>query len=166
MRRLAAVCVFALGLSGVGVASAPDKRALPAKDVSQELSSADAIELLSLEPKRHQKEDGDKDVRVFHGHRVLGALAVQPEEKLKLVRQGVCDSLSDDRSIRALCFRPRHGIVAKKGEKVLCEVLICYECQSAELYDGEEYRGAISIRKGFEKHLNKLLTKNKIPIAD
>ena len=166
MVRCLAACLAACALSVVGFADVPDKRALPAKTIAEELSSAEAIELLSLEPKRYEKEDGDKDVRVFHGYRVLGDLTVQPGERIKSVREGVCGSFSDDRSIRALCFRPRHGIVAKKDKQVVCEALICFQCQVAELYNGEEYRGAISIKKGFEKQLDKLLTDNKIPVVD
>ena len=163
-RSLLLLVAFA-GATGGTPAGEPEKRELRSKVIAEEVNSGDSLQILSLDPRPHRKEEDEKKAaKLFHEYRILGTLLVKEQDQVKSLQKGLTGSLSDDHSIRALCFRPRHGIVVSKGNKVVCELLICYECKSAELYDGDTFRGVISVQRGFEKELNALLTENKIPI--
>lgn len=158
--------VVAQGGKTVPALCAADKRALPKKDIVTQLTEATAFDLLSLQPVAYSPEDDEKQVTLFHRHRVWGKVEFSDLQVVKQIRDGLSDSLSEDRDIRALCFRPRHGLIVKKKDKVICELLICFECKTLHVYDGEKYRGSISVTRGLDKELDKILTKHKIRVDD
>jgi hypothetical protein len=93
------------------------------------LMTADEFTLLSLDPDRGA---GQKAKSAFRGYRVVGSTAiVAPKEKTSLVN-ALENGIADGRTI-AMCFNPRHGIRAKKGDQTI-DCLICFECSQVVIY--------------------------------
>jgi hypothetical protein len=62
----------------------------------------------------------------------------------------------------AMCFEPRHGIIAKKGG-VEIHLVICYECSSMHAFKGEQKAFAVIGRSSL-KDMDEFLISAGIPI--
>ena len=86
------------------------------------LDEADAIEILSIDPKDHPSRPEED----FHGWKVLGRTSIRdPEVRKRVVaasRRGI-----DEAGPVAACFEPRHGLRATKGARSV-DLVICYAC--------------------------------------
>jgi hypothetical protein len=105
---------------------------------------------------------------VLHQHQILGKVEVtDPERRREVVRAVRGDIRAGFTVTQAKCFNPRHVLrVVKGGRKI--DVVICFECNNYELYDGEQLvttGGTPAIAGSAEPLLNKILTDAGVPLA-
>ena len=64
------------------------------------------------------------------------------------------------------CFRPRHGIHATRGQKVV-DLLVCFECSQVEVYSGGSDQPSLGLRTSGspEPVFDKALRDAGIPLA-
>ncbi len=105
-------------------------------EARQELREAEVFELLTLKPVYTHHADATEP-GIWHDCEVLGRVAVtDPKLRTELIE-------SLNRSVRErgtmfACFNPRHAIHAVwKGKSV--DVVICFECEQFDLYDGDQH---------------------------
>jgi hypothetical protein len=130
------------------------------KEAKEAFDKAAQFELYSLDPDRLASKD--EKVDLFHGWKVLGKIVVKGADAKKVraaVEKGVRDS---DGSVAA-CFNPRHGIRIVTDKKTY-DLVICYECLSATVYQGEERAGSFLTARGPENALNGVLRDAKVPL--
>ena len=78
----------------------------------------------------------------FHGFPILGQTKGPVTDNLKTVISTLDEAGRHWGGAIAACFNPRHGIrVTTDG--VVYDMVICYECMSAEIYRGNDRIGAI-----------------------
>lgn len=122
-----------LGGAAGGCASLPSS----ALDVAESNTS---FEVMTLDP--GQEGTGDQD---FHGHRILWRTIVTDpatqERIIDIVNSGVSYFASP-----AKCFNPRHGVRLSRGKRTV-DLVICYECSSIQIHDGDQVRRRATIDK-------------------
>lgn len=95
---------------------------LPA-DIQTTLESADTFTLFSIDPTPAFE---GKATNTFQGRIILGQLDVQSRGTRMELIDALNQGISAGKSV-ALCFNPRHGMRARKGDETV-ELLICFEC--------------------------------------
>src|SRR5262245_11919472 len=105
--RVLLLCGVALLLAGAPLGA---KEKLPA-DVTGVLDKAEAIELLSLDPKPLEKKTKDD----FHGYKVLGKTVLKTKADREKIVKALKKGIDDSKGLVAGCFNPRHGIRATVG---------------------------------------------------
>lgn len=142
------------------------------------IDGADKVTLYSIDPDEYhigatRKDDSHLKMvlkMLEDGKGVFGKMKLERKQSRGRVLMGAVHGFTRE-ARPAMCFIPRHAIVAEKG-KDKCVMLVCFECgqgvvidakpspkdmQSYALWDGgEEYK----------KFLNNMLTLNGIKIAD
>lgn len=124
-RSAALVAALALGWGGPAAPDGGPRDALPDR-VSALLDEAEAIEVLSIDPKDRPAGPGES----FHGWKVLGRTRLADREAgrrvVASIRRGVAEA--DGASG---CFEPRHGLRASKGGEA-ADLVICFSCRWIE----------------------------------
>ena len=144
--------LLAAALLGAGPAKLPEA-------AEQALRSADAVEVLSLDPDQDAKgPDG------FHGYKVLGKTTVKGDDAAKAVAavlKGAADSGGD----MADCFEPRHGLrVAHDGKTY--DLVICFHCLSIQVYAGDKMIAEeVPTTRSAAPALDKVLKDAGVPLA-
>lgn len=126
-------------------------------DVREAFEKAAEFDLYSLDP-----SDGGREAVGFHGWKILGKTLVK-EEVAKKVRDAVDKGRRESDGTVAKCFEPRHGIRIVR-EKKTYDLVICYACLSAEVYEGEEMRSRFLTTPAPAEVLNKVLADAKVPL--
>lgn len=116
---------------------------------------ATEFELYSLNPKP-VREGG------FHGWPVLGSTPLKGDGA-KQVRAAVEKGRAESDGSVAGCFQPRHGIRIVQGKKTY-DLVICFECGSVSVYDGDERLGFFPTTGSPGETLNKVLVDAKVPL--
>lgn len=96
------------------------------------LLSADQFTLFLLKP---HPDLNEKSKRTFQNHPIIAQLDFSRNASRTNLVQALDNGIAEGDGI-AMCFNPRHGIRAKKGNETL-ECLICFECGQA--YVGTNY---------------------------
>ncbi len=78
----------------------------------------------------------------FHGFPILGQAKVTVTEDLRTVISTLDEAGRHWTQAVAACFSPRHGIRVT-SEGVIYDLVICYECMSADIYRADKKIGAI-----------------------
>jgi hypothetical protein len=123
------------------------------------LDKAEAIELLSLEPK---PLPAGKRKQSFHNYKVLGKVSLTKKADREKVLKALYKGIDDNKGLVAACFKPRHGILAEVGGKKI-ELVICYECLAMTVFVDGNFSRALTDR-GPVKVFNKVLTDAKVPL--
>ncbi len=156
MQRIAFAITMALASCP---ASARADNELP-KDVREAFNKATEFECYSLDPSRVLKKN-DKDM-YFHNWKVLGKTTLKGDDAKK-VRAAIDKGRKNSDGSVALCFNPRHGVRILHGKKTY-DLLICYECHSAMIFEGDQKIGEFLTAPGPEKSLNKVLQAANVPL--
>lgn len=151
------VAALALGLSGPPGRGDEPYSKLPAP-ASALLDGAEAIEILSIDPKGRPAEPGEG----FHGWRVLGRTTLRDPGTRKSVvaalRRGIAEAEG-----AAGCFEPRHGLRATKGDRS-ADFVICFSCRWIEVHaDGE--RASVWISESPKPAINHALRDAGVALA-
>jgi hypothetical protein len=126
------------------------------KEVREAFDQAAEIELYSLNP------NPDREKTDFHGWQSLGKTTLKGED-LKTVRDAVEKGRKESTGDVAGCFIPRHGIRIVR-EKKTYDLVICYQCLSAAVYDGDKKVGSFLTTRDPVAVLNKVLSAAKVPL--
>jgi hypothetical protein len=150
---------LAIVLIAVGNASAADNE-IPKKAL-EALDKATEFDLYSLDPARQQAKDAVAGA--FHDWKVLGKTAVKGGVA-KTIRAAVKKGAKDSDGSVAACFNPRHGIRVVLDNKTY-DFVICYECLSASVYEGDKKIGYFLTARSPQETLSKVLRDAKVPLA-
>jgi hypothetical protein len=122
------------------------------------LDGADAIELISIDPRDRpaRPEEG------FHGWKILGRTTLREGEARRAivaaVRRGVAEA--DGASG---CFEPRHGLRASKGHDS-ADLVICFSCRWIEVHVGGK-TASVWTTDAAKSPLNRALRDAGLPLA-
>jgi hypothetical protein len=153
-RTIAPLAVLALALP----AFAADRDNKLPDDAKAILEGADTFEVYSLDPKRSVEKPKDH----FHGWKVLGKTALKDRKERAKLLGALQKGIKESDGSAALCFNPRHGIRAVKGDKSV-DLVICYECLSMQVWQGDK-AGSVLTTRSPEKAFNRLLAAAKVPL--
>jgi len=129
------------------------------KGAREAFEKAAEFDLYSLDPSQGRKNEGGGS---FHGWKVLGKTTLKGADA-KTVREAVEKGRKDSNGLVAACFNPRHGIRFTVDRKTY-DFVLCYECLSAEVYDGGDELGRFLTTSGPADTLNKVLRAAKVPL--
>ena len=130
------------------------------KEVREAFEKATEFELYSLDPAREIKKD-DK-VMLFHDWKVLGKTTLKGDDA-KQVRTAIDKGRKDSDGSVAACFIPRHGVRIVHDKKTF-DVVICYQCLSATIYEGDKRIGSFLTTQSPASILNRVLENAKVPL--
>jgi len=149
-----------LVLLGAALAAwTPADNDLP-KAVREAFEKATEFDLYSLDPDRG--EGNQKGADAFHGWKVLGKTTVKGAD-VAVVRDAIEKGRKDSDGAVAACFQPRHGLRFTHGKKTY-DFVLCFECLSAQIYEGETQVGRFLTTSSPLKLLNKVLSDAKVPL--
>jgi hypothetical protein len=129
--------------------------------VKEALDKAESFDLYSLDPTRLKLDEVPKDA--FHGRKVLGKTTVKDAETRKKLLAALEKGIAENKGEVAGCFNPRHGIRVTHDGKTY-DLVICFECFSAEVYDGDKKDGSFLVTNSPQPAFNKVLTDAKVPL--
>jgi hypothetical protein len=89
------------------------------------LNNAESFELLSLDPGRIKGE--------YHRTHVLGRAPIDDPAERKRLYNALQSGARWNLALPALCFDPRHAIIATTAGRVT-ELLICFECSQVQVW--------------------------------
>ena len=130
------------------------------KAAREAFEKAAEFELYSLDPDRG--EGTEKGPDVFHGWKVLGKTTVKGDS-VPLVRDAVEKGRKESDGAVAGCFLPRHGLRFTQDKKTY-DLVLCFECLSAQVFEGETQIGRFLTSASPLKPLNKVLRDAKVPL--
>ncbi len=146
-------CLFGLAVALLAGAEVWRYRVMTVKVIPAEvlavLENAEEFEFLSMDPHMYENPNGTE----LHGFRILGNMKITDAEQREALVQSLKKAVDDHRhNYRLACLlQPRHAIRAKHGA-VTMDVLICFECEMAEVFrNGERHSGFLltASEKGF-----------------
>jgi|GEM_PF-4229656 len=98
------------------------------------LREAERIEVLSLASDGVPMPEVGASQGDFYGYQIYGATAVSDPALIENVWSDVTKRIADDNSSSVMCFNPRHGIRAFKGDEQR-DFVICFECESIRIHN-------------------------------
>ncbi|WP_050029050.1 hypothetical protein [Verrucomicrobium sp. BvORR034] len=106
---------------------------------------------------------------LFYDHPILGKVATPITSDIKAIVADLDKSGKHWSGAVYACFSPRHGIRAVENGKVH-DLLICYECASAEIYENSVQVGTIYLSsdhydRNQNERFNAILIRAGIPTA-
>ena len=101
--------------------------------------SATTWRLYSLEP--HPLQPLPHSEAYYH-RRILGSIDSDKAEQLHTIVENLIEASEQWNGGVAMCYDPRHGIRITHGDD-LHDMVICYECSTAELFRNGESVGGI-----------------------
>src|SRR5262249_9144066 len=103
------------------------------------LKTAESMEVFRLDHKGVNEADKGKK-EVFHGYEILVRAKVEKAEQRAEGAIALGKALHWAEDLKALCFRPRHGLRAVQGKQTV-DLVICFECNRMKVYQSEEGAG-------------------------
>lgn len=100
------------------------------------LLQATEFEIVALNPDWPTKESL-ADPETLHGYTVRGQATIRDRELRQELLDALGHGMRENDGMVAACFNPRHAIIAKHGDET-CEVIICFECLTFQVWDGSE----------------------------
>ncbi len=127
------------------------------------LTQADRLELVAVAPD-WPSEESRADPTTLHGYQVLGrAWLTDRDARLELLGAfAKGDAENDD--LVAACFNPRH-VVRAEFEGRWCELIICFECLSYQVWDGRERWGRGLITEAPKVVFNRIYQEAGLSVA-
>lgn len=118
-------------------------------------SSRYSVSTIATETRKSVKEK-------FHNYDVLGKTRItNPAIKAKLV-EALESGIDEGGSAGMMCFDPRHGIRAVRGDQTV-DLVICFECQKISVYTNRS-SGTAYTSSSPRKDFNDVLVDAKIPL--
>lgn len=109
-------------------------------ELSQEfrdiLFHAESLEIVALDPD-WPTEESLADPSTLHGYNVRGRAVVTSRPLRVELLTSLGDAARENDGMVAACFNPRHALIAEHEGKT-CEVIICFECLTFQVWDGKE----------------------------
>lgn len=97
------------------------------------LSGAKELEVFAIHPYPPLiKDDGLENAPRLEGYAVISQAKVNDSKQRKEVVSTIYSGIESSDGSSAMCFKPRHGLKASAGGKVLT-MLICYQCSSIRI---------------------------------
>ena len=98
-----------------------------------EYVSADQFTLYSIDG---SKETAAKNLPgpKFHGHLLLGQVEVEQPSLRRALLLALQEGQSENDQITVDCFRPRHALRVRKGDKVT-DYVLCFECRQFQIVE-------------------------------
>jgi len=166
--------LFVLLLSGLlGVScSAPDPGTGPLQadfgdELSQEfrdiLFQADTLELVALDPDWPTKESL-ADPTTLHGYNVRGRATLESRPLRLELLVALGDGARENNGMVAACFNPRHALIAEFQGKT-CELIICFECLTFQVYDGSEKIETVDLSETPRKAFDRIFTEAGLSLS-
>ncbi|MCA8939317.1 MAG: hypothetical protein KDB07_05905 [Planctomycetes bacterium] len=127
------------------------------------LENAEHFELLTIDPNFEEgpKESNEFD-SVFHDHPILGRSEVSEGDRARLVNS-LYQGIAKNNGMHAMCFNPRHALVAATGEDRV-ELVICFECLSMNLYLNGKSLGSVQTERDPGRVFNEVAAKHNLKV--
>lgn len=128
------------------------------------LQSAERLEIFSLYPYKPMGEDAPETQGEFREYGIMGKMEVGGRKEIEGVWRELHGNVYAGKGeIYTVCFSPRHGIRAYKGERVV-DYLICFECGHMHIHEEGKEMYYVSINGGKGPVLlNKMLDGAGVP---
>jgi len=127
------------------------------KELFDFLEDPDEFEFLTLDPYISKK----KEKNLFHGYKVLGSKVIgKKNERINIVDH-FYKAINARIGRKVACFLPRHAFRLQKNKQEI-NVLICFECDRAEIYDKKNGMSEILLQ-GKPDYFNSIATKYHLP---
>lgn len=130
------------------------------KEAKEAFQKAAEFDLYSLDPSPEGRND--KSPERFHGWKVLGKIALKGDTA-RTIHDAIEKGREDSDGKVAACFNPRHGVRIVQDQKTF-DLVICFECLSAEVYEGDKQLGSFLTTSTPTKVVNKALTDARVPL--
>jgi hypothetical protein len=130
------------------------------------LTSAESLELFSLDPHTPAADEKDK-AQLMYKWPILGSTAISAKDvRTKLIaalKKGIAENNGDAYK----CFWPRHAIRVNHGA-IVYDIVICFECHSATIYADGQRTGSFLLTTSPQPTFNDALIKAgiKLPSAE
>jgi hypothetical protein len=84
----------------------------------------------------------------FHNHRTLGGVKITDDKLKARLVAALFRAIDESRGFAAACFKPRHGIRARRGWRTI-DAVICFECGHVHFHEwGRRNSFNVSFRSG------------------
>jgi hypothetical protein len=130
------------------------------KEAKEAFQKAAEFDLYSLDPSPEGRNE--KSPERFHGWTVFGKTTLK-SDAAKTIHDAIEKGRKDSDGKVAACFNPRHGVRIVQDQKTY-DLVICFECLSAEVYESDKQIGSFLTTSTPAKVLNKALTDAKVPL--
>lgn len=127
------------------------------------LFGASSLELIALDPDWPTKESV-LDPTTLHGYGVRGRATISDRALRLDLLTALGDGARENNGMVAACFNPRHAIVAEL-EGQTCELIICFECLTFQVWDGTERVETVDLSETPAKRFNEIYTAEGLSIA-
>jgi hypothetical protein len=127
------------------------------------LRGADKLVLFSVDPRSGLFDDrsrGGASGSFRGGHQILGSVEVKDAREREQLVKAWEDGLGGDVS---MCWAPRHGIRAIRGDEAL-EIIVCFQC-SHFYADTATERSSGAIRSSTATIFNRILKAAGVPLS-
>jgi hypothetical protein len=135
-----ALSVFLIGSCSVSDSGSGPLHADFGDELSQEfrdiLFQASSIEIVALNPD-WPTEETRNDPSTLHGYTVRGRSTISDRDLRLELLEALGAGARENNGMVAACFNPRHALIAEYEGK-LCEIIICFECLTFQVWDGSE----------------------------
>jgi hypothetical protein len=161
---VAVLCVAGIFIVWSRIAGAHRLAAACPDPIRRTLETSPEFIVYSLHPRPMELEPEElKKNPNFHSYMVLGQTSVTSSQTKTKLLNALYDGISRSDGSAAACFQPRHGIRATtKGRTV--DLVICFECQSLEIYDNE-IKTTATLTRSPQPVFNEFLTRAGVPLA-
>jgi hypothetical protein len=136
-------------------------------ELSQEfrdiLFQASSLELVSINPAWPTKETR-ADPANLHGYTVRGRTRVESREVRLELLKALGKGARENNGMVAACFNPRHVLVGE-FEGRTCEVIICFECLTFQVWNGTEKVESVDLSQSPRKTFDRIFTEAGLSIA-
>lgn len=99
---------------------------------------------------------------VFHGFKSLGSTIIHKPETQSIIAEEIENAITALGMSQAYCFWPRHMVRITDG-KIVYDFLICFQCSTLYLYEGEQKINILVIG-GNNDIFNKILINAQVPL--
>lgn len=123
----------------------------------------ESLELVAIDPDWPTKESL-ADPTTLHGYSVRGRAVLDSRPLRQELLGSLGDAARENDGMVAACFNPRHALIAEAQGKT-CEVIICFECLTFQIFDGEEYVETVDLSETPRRTFDRIFTDAGLSIA-
>lgn len=128
------------------------------------LKNAESFELLALDPGYDTRKSDRHDDEYFRDFLILGSQLLEKKQEQYDVLSALYQGITENDGIAAMCFDPRHGVRAKKGDATV-DLVICFECLQIYVYNTAGERTMVTTSESPRAMLTKILNQYGIQVA-
>jgi hypothetical protein len=171
----AAVCCFPAGACSQ-TATSPHKAQGNGEKAARgnplgSIRSAEQLVVYSIDGREDDGGDSErsrghgvpKAIGEFHGFPVLGKVEISDAAARREIIGALKDGMARAPAMPRPCYWPRHGLrIVANG--LILEVVICFECEALQIFDGEQMRQGL-INRDAKPEFDKPLRDAGVPIT-